>query len=1109
MSNKNDAMNNFQDAINKSSKKQEEDKKAAEKERKKQEQQEEFERKRKQNTPTKTEETTQEDDTRPQTEEEKEAQKAEDARHYNIYDDDDDYDDNEENDDNSNNPRNRRKNNNKDDDDDDDNSQDNNNDNQDNSKDTDSSTDTEKVDTDNTDQNSQIDDSEKSSKSSDKSGDTQSNGTETPDAETSTSGNTGASPARETKTAAGAETGTGTAKAGADTVSASAAEAGGGAAAEAASGNVIKRIAKKIISLLGGIKLWMAILIIALVIIAAIIVIGYAGFFINGVGLIREKLGKFADTIFTGFTGFFVGSDVAQVKDEQIYDVAQYLEDMGYDLVYSGFLDTNGKAVTKEVNEDGSETIKSGNKIIYQTKLNEETGKIEINKLESKYIKAYLAAENNTYMIANQNWTFTDIFFTPIADMDEWGTGMIHLENASSKVKIDRENKKMQIKYKGYVYQYDLDGWTGRYGKSFEFLLTLHVATQAPDFVYDVIKEFDTKVNIALRETEATIKLKMPDPNNEEELIEITEKNYASLGLSAEQWGAVYNYTKEPIKTFTPFITSVKNHWYKDLDFTDCYVVAENNPDSTEDDEAFTSTYQYVGLEKDENNDILSQIENLYVEEVRTEDIFQVKEPMVKKNELIKEMLLGGKEGEENTEKKYKYYIYNGSEIPEEGLEKDYIIKKMGLEDGTEKLNTRGFTYAFAILEAVHTEDAEYILRDLKELSKEIGIDLDETEGDKGGEEEIEPLVWPVEDYKPIVWDPIYDAQNPKVIIRHQAQGTVGFSKDLNVVMPANGEIVQITKEEERYNEENKTEGEQTSTRETSVGDAVKIKFTGTDRADLKDMYIYISGLKLDDSVSVGSTYSAEEVIGKTIESDIMIIMTDNRRKVVYNVDDYIVPEEWEPLEETDEIQDSQFKGDIFAEGGTMQGGTSNISWNGETITDEYSSGYNRVLSASEIATVLQNIDQYKDIIIAKSQQYGVPAEWIMAIIAEESGGNPNATNRDYPNMVGLMQLNSDYSEYTRSQLYNPEYNIDQGAKWLGQQLRSSNGQIYEALGRYGIGASNWSASKIMNGYSSNSILGRQEALRVNNNLNTSGNNGYIGRMEDWHNIIVKYYNFS
>lgn len=477
-------------------------------------------------------------------------------------------------------------------------------------------------------------------------------------------------------------------------------------------------------------------------------------------------------------------------------------------------------------------------------------------------------------------------------------------------------------------------------GKSFEFLLTLHTATQAPDFVYDIVteEEFDTKVNVALRETEATIKLKLPDPNNEDQLIEITEENYASLGLSAEQWGAVYEYTKEPIKTFTPFITSVKNHWYKDLDFSHCYVVSKNNPDTTEDDEAFTSTYQYVGLEEDENNDILSGIENLYVEEVRTEDIFQIKEPAVKKNELIKEMLLGGKEGEENREEKYKYYIYNGSEIPKEGLKKDYIIKKMKLEDGTEKLNTRGFTYAFAILEAVHTEDAEYILRDLKELSKEIGIDLDETEGDKGGDEEIEPLVWPIVTlkkdengkaipYKPIVWDPIYDAQNPKVIIRHQAQGTVGFEKDLNVVMPAAGEIVQIIKEEERYNEENKTEGEQASTRETSLGDAVKIKFTGAgNRPDLKDMYIYISGLKLDDNIKEKSTYSAEEVIGKTIETDITIIMTDNRRKVVYNVDDYIVPEEWEPLDEVEEIEDSQFKGDIFAEGGNSSSYTGSFS---------------------------------------------------------------------------------------------------------------------------------------------------------------------------------------
>lgn len=47
-------------------------------------------------------------------------------------------------------------------------------------------------------------------------------------------------------------------------------------------------------------------------------------------------------------------------------------------------------------------------------------------------------------------------------------------------------------------YIFNLDGWTGRYGKPLEFLLSLHISTMAPDLAFHVAtdKEFDTKVHI-------------------------------------------------------------------------------------------------------------------------------------------------------------------------------------------------------------------------------------------------------------------------------------------------------------------------------------------------------------------------------------------------------------------------------------------------------------------------------------------------------------------------------------------------------------------------------------------------------------------------------------
>lgn len=447
------------------------------------------------------------------------------------------------------------------------------------------------------------------------------------------------------------------------------------------------------------------------------------------------------------------------------------------------------------------------------------------------------------------------------------------------------------------------------------------MATMAPDFVYAIVKEnaFDTKVNVALYPTTARIRLKMPDPNNEGELIEITEGNWQALGLSSYQWEAVKAYNQEDMQTFTPFITSVTKHWYKDLDFSDCYVEAENNEGTTEDDEAFTTTYQYVGLGND--NDDLAGIENLYVEEVRKNDIFQVREPKVKKNELIKEMLLGGKSKAENTNEDYKYYIYNGSAIPEEGLKKQYIINKVKLPNGEDSytMNTRFFTYAFGILEDVHSEDAEYILRDMKELFKDVGIMVEELEDAKGGGDEenegkVKPLTWPIVTtkkdengkaipYKPVVWDPIYNAQTSKVIIKSKTETTLGFDEGMEVVMPANGKIVQIPPKE------NSEAGE------ADFGDSVKIELTETEGKDVEGMYIYMSGFKLDEGISEGQTFNDGDKIGTTIDRDITIIMTDKKRKAIQNVDEYIVPEDWKE-DTTDEIKDPGFQGDQLGNGG-------------------------------------------------------------------------------------------------------------------------------------------------------------------------------------------------
>ena len=80
--------------------------------------------------------------------------------------------------------------------------------------------------------------------------------------------------------------------------------------------------------------------------------------------------------------------------------------------------------------------------------------------------------------------------------------------------------------------EFELDGWTGRYGLSLEFLLSLHLGTMAPDLVTAMLQCFDTEVQVyieAIEDAQVTTKYKdytvddleeELDDNNEEVTLE-------------------------------------------------------------------------------------------------------------------------------------------------------------------------------------------------------------------------------------------------------------------------------------------------------------------------------------------------------------------------------------------------------------------------------------------------------------------------------------------------------------------------------------------------------------------------------------------------------------
>ena len=235
-----------------------------------------------------------------------------------------------------------------------------------------------------------------------------------------------------------------------------------------------------------------------------------------------NRLKEIATNLWDGLQGYLIGMDEAMVHEIDIINTAQYLYDMGYDLVGMGFAES--VEIYGQPNEDGE--------IIPVT---EGHTKNEIKTVDAPYLRAYLIAENRTYLINNYtfNWRdflgsfFDGTFFD--SGSDAWGTGLIDLDQGFleafkmvfestpvvgelvQKVRIDRSTNTMEIKrlnvgwfkaHNDYTY-FSLEGWTGRYGKPFELLLTLHVATMAPDLVkeFALNKDLDAKVHVKLKDT--------------------------------------------------------------------------------------------------------------------------------------------------------------------------------------------------------------------------------------------------------------------------------------------------------------------------------------------------------------------------------------------------------------------------------------------------------------------------------------------------------------------------------------------------------------------------------------------------------------------------------
>ena len=242
------------------------------------------------------------------------------------------------------------------------------------------------------------------------------------------------------------------------------------------------------------------------VIIAIIIIIVFVGvvmFLVTMPGMVMEKIKALFKEIGNRWLSWWGQDTAKQIEDKEIYGVLDYLEQMGYDLKGYGFLtDYVGKSDDGVERDSDSDTISNA---------------------ESDFIFTYIVSENYLYTIKNNNvttswwkapWEHLSALWSDNLDNRKGMLAIYHEDNGKigsakenaydawerGSITANAETKTLEIKRGWFTntMTYNLDGWTGRYGKPIDFLLSLHIATMMPDLAYDIASNFPTEIYLIL-----------------------------------------------------------------------------------------------------------------------------------------------------------------------------------------------------------------------------------------------------------------------------------------------------------------------------------------------------------------------------------------------------------------------------------------------------------------------------------------------------------------------------------------------------------------------------------------------------------------------------------
>ena len=265
-------------------------------------------------------------------------------------------------------------------------------------------------------------------------------------------------------------------------------------------------------------------------------------------GMLTGKLKQIADAIGTWWQSLGSTQADASVKESDVIETSEYIRSMGYDLIGYGFIpaknvlnNINAVKINDEgeyINGDGS-SYNGGTPgqyydeygILYLTGGDNEgadgtfetAGKIigfyDYPKTpDTSLIRTYLLSNNRMFSI--RNYDNEDSFMSWIQGLfgdtnENWSKGLISLYHTKNKplfasgkyeqiefgyIKANAASKTLNIKvgWNTNEMQFGMDGWSGRYGLSLEFLLSLHLGTMAPELVTTIARSFDTEIQVYL-----------------------------------------------------------------------------------------------------------------------------------------------------------------------------------------------------------------------------------------------------------------------------------------------------------------------------------------------------------------------------------------------------------------------------------------------------------------------------------------------------------------------------------------------------------------------------------------------------------------------------------